>query len=204
MGCRAAEQSTQLFLASLLFVSVLTPPQAGAKALFNIGGTGFVGVHYWFEDGGGQKLADPAGASVGSKVTLHVRSNVSAFLTVWMTDSTHDSVELTSRTSPGPDGNWTGQRVGAGEVFVASGFVVAGPGQNAQRIAIFLARSQTEQVISFAGALEKLALIAARKANDGESVIVREIDRSTPGQTGTYVVHRTGGQTGGEIVFQVR
>jgi hypothetical protein len=91
--------------------------------------------------------------------------------------------------------------VAAGEVFVASGFVVTGPGQNAQRIAIFLGRSQTEQVGSFSGALEKLARIVAR---DGESVIVREVDRTTPGQVGTYVVHRMGGQTGGEIVFQLK
>jgi hypothetical protein len=125
-------------------------------------------------------------------------------LTVWMSDATHDSVELTSRTSPGPEGKWTGQRVNAGEVFVAGGFVVAGPGKDAQRIAIFLGRSQTEQVASFSGAVEKLARIVARKGVDGESVIVREVDRTTPGQIGTYVVHRGGGQTGVEIVLQVK
>jgi hypothetical protein len=98
----AASHSCQFFVVSLLFVSVLTPPQGGAKALFDAGSTRSVGVHYWFEDGRGRKLADPSGAGVGSKVVLHVRSNVAAYLTVWMSDASHDSVELTSRTSPGP------------------------------------------------------------------------------------------------------
>jgi hypothetical protein len=116
---------------------VLTPTQDGAKALFETGSTRFVGVQYWFEDGVGQKFADPASAGVGAKLALHVRSNVGAFLTVWMRDATHDSVELTSRTDAGPQGKWTGQRVAAGEVFVTSGFVVAGPEQEVQRVAIF-------------------------------------------------------------------
>jgi hypothetical protein len=204
MGSGAASHNCQLVLASLLIVSVLTPPQDGARALFDAGSTRFIGVHYWFEDSRGQKFVEPTAAGVGSKVTLHVRSNVRAWLTVWMSDSTHDSVELTSRTSPGPEGRWTGQRVDAGEVFVASGLVVAGPGKDTQRIAIFLGRSQTEQVGNFSGALEKLARIEARKGDKGESVIVREVDRTTPGQIGTHVVHRTGGQTGGEIILQVK
>ena len=197
-------QSYQFVVVSLLFVTGLTTPQAGAKSLFEAGSTRFVGVQYWFEDSRGQKFADPDAAGVGSTIALHVRSNVGAFLTVWMRDATHDSVELTSRTDAGPDGRWPGQRVAAGEVFIAPEFVVAGPSQGAPRIAIFLGRSQTEQVASFSDAVEKLARIAARKAADGESVIVREVDRTTPGRVGTYVVQRTGGQTGGEIVLQAK
>lgn len=204
MNGGAASYNWQALLPSLLFVGTLTMPQTGAKALFDAGSTNFVGVQYWFEDSRGQRFVDAAAAGVGSNVTLHVRSNVSAFLTVWMSDATHDSVELTSRTSPGPEGKWTGQRVAAGEVFATPGIVVAGPGKDARRIAIFLGRSQTEQVASFSGALEKLARIAARKGDDGPSVIVREVDRTTPGQIGTYVVHRTGGQTGGETTLQVK
>jgi hypothetical protein len=201
MFAGAVARNFQSVVALLLFVSVLTASQAGAKALFEAGSTSFVGVQYWFEDSRGQKFADPGAAGAGSKVALHVRSNVGAFLTVWMRDTTHDSVELTSRTDAGPEGKWTGQRVAAGEVFVAPGLVVAEPGKDAQRLAIFLGRSQTEQVASFSGALEKLARIVAREGND---VILREVDRTTPGQIGTYVVHRTGGQTGGEIILQVK
>jgi hypothetical protein len=197
----AVARNFQFVVAPLLFVSALTASQAGAKALFEAGSTSFVGVQYWFEDSRGQRFADPGAAGAGSKVALHVRSNVGAFLTVWMRDTTYDSVELTSRTDAGPSGEWTGQRVAAGEVFVAPGLVVAEPGKDAQRVAIFLGRSQTEQVVSFSGALEKLARIVAREGND---VILREVDRTTPGQIGTYVVHRTGGQTGGEIILQVK
>jgi len=204
MGSGAVSYKCHSILASLLFVIAAAPLQTGAKALFNSSSTVNVGVHYWFEDSRGLKFADPAAAGAGSRVALHVRSSVSAFLTVWMSDATHPSVELTSRTEAGPEGKWTGQGVAAGEEFVASGFVVAEPGKDAQRIAIFLARAQMEQVLSFSGALEKLTRIVARKGTDGESVIVREIDRDTPQQTGTYIVNRSGGQTGGEIVVQVR
>jgi hypothetical protein len=32
-------------------------------------------------------------------------------------------------------------------------------------------------------------------------VLVREVDGATPGQVGTYVVHRSGGQTGEEFAI---
>jgi len=166
------------------------------------GGVQHVGVHYWFEDSRGERFADPAAAGAGSRITLHVRGNVGAFLTVWMSDATHASVELTSRTDAGPDGRWTGEGVRADQTVVISReFVVASPAEEPARVIIFVARSQTEQVTSFAGAREKLQRIAARTANDGDSVIVQEVDRMTRGQIGTYVVHRMGGQTAGEIVM---
>ena len=165
-------------------------------------GTRYVGVHYWFENSRGVRFADPAAAGVGSRITLHLRGNVGAFLTVWMSDADHSSVELTSRTDAGPEGRWTGYRLAADQPFAVSReFVVAPPGQDAEHVIIFLARSQTEQVDSMVGAREKLQRITARKDLDGDSVIVQEVDRLTQGQVGTYVVHRTGGQTGGEIVM---
>jgi len=204
MGGGAASQYGHSCLAVLLSVIAAASPQVGAKALFNSSSIWNVGVHYWFEDSRGQKYAAPADAAIGSRVTLHVRSSVSAFLTVWMSDAAHQSLELTSRTDAGPEGKWTGQRVAAGEVFVASGFVVAESGKGPQRLAIFLARAQMEQVVSFSTALEKLARVVARKGADGASVIVREVDRVTLERPGTYIVNRSGGQTGGEIVFQGR
>jgi hypothetical protein len=162
----------------------------------------YVGVHYWFEDGRGQRFADPAAAGVGSRITLPLRGNVAAFLTVWMSDASHASVELTSRTHGGAGGGWTGYGLAADRpVVISHEFVVASPGEDAARVIIFLARAQTEQVTSMMGAREKLQRIAARKASDGDSVIVQEVDRTTRGQIGTYVVHRMGGQTGGEIVM---
>jgi hypothetical protein len=166
------------------------------------GGTRYVGVHYWFENSGGEKFADPAAAGIGSRVSLHLRGNVEAFLTVWMSDADHSSVELTSRTDAGPGGRWTGYRLTADTVFVVSHqFVVAPRGKHAERIIIFLARAQSEQVDSFTGAREKLQRIVSRNASDGNSVMVHEPDRTTPGQIGTYVVHRAGGQTGVEILM---
>ena len=61
----AMSHNCHSFLASLLFVIAVTPPQAGAKALFDAGDIRFVGVHYWFEDSRGQKSADPASAPLG-------------------------------------------------------------------------------------------------------------------------------------------
>jgi hypothetical protein len=213
-------------LLAMLLAAVLGEPPASAKALFydpavgdpaaatsgssaatgltpvNTRGARYVGVHYWFEDDRGKKFVNPAAAGVGSRLGLHLRANVRAFLTVWMSDASHASVELTPRTHAGPEGRWIGYRLAADNVFVVSRpFVVASPGKDAERIIIFLARAQQEQVGSMTGAREKLQRIAARKAADGESVIVQEVDRTTSGQIGTYVVHRTGGQTGGEIVM---
>lgn len=168
----------------------------------NVGGTQYVGLHYWFENDRGEPLADPASAGAGARLTLHLRSNVGAFLTVWMSDASHPSLELTPRTDAGPEGRWTGYRLPADRVFVVPrDFGVAAAADAAERIIIFLARSQTEQVDSIMTAREKLQRITARTAIDGESVLVREVDRTTRGQIGTYVVHRTGGQPGVEIVM---
>ena len=44
---------------------------------------------------------------------MHLRGNTPAFLTVWMSDSTHKSLELTTRSrradlkDGGPDTGWT-------------------------------------------------------------------------------------------------
>jgi hypothetical protein len=213
-------------LSTLVLASMLALPSVSARVLFydpafgdpslteagpspatgltpvGTTGTQYVGVHYWFENGRGDKFADPIGAGAGSRVTLHVRGNTSAFLTVWMSDSGHASVELTSRTHAGPEGRWTGYLLAADqELVVAREFVVDSTVNDPERVIIFLARSQTEQVDSMSGAREKLERIAARNATDDESVLVRGVDRSTPGQIGTYIVHRAGGQTGGEIVM---
>jgi hypothetical protein len=158
-----------------------------------------VGVHYWFEDAAGKKFADPAAAGVGTRIKLHLRGNVAASLSVWMSDATHDSIELTSRTWDGPEG---GYRLARDTVFVvAREFVVAAPGKDAERVIIFLGRSQTEQVDSMALARERLQLQAERKHADGDAVLVHAIDPTTPGQIGAYVVNRNGDQAAVEIVF---
>jgi hypothetical protein len=164
------------------------------------GGAHYVGLHYWFEGSHGERFPDPAAA--GSRITLHLRGNVAGFVTVWMSDASHAGIELTSRTDAGPDGRWSGYRLAADHEFVVSReFVVGSPGEAAERVIIFLARAQSEQVESMTAAREKLRRIAGQKTGDGDSVLAREVDHTTPGQIGTYVVHLTGGQTGSEIVM---
>ena len=150
-------------------------------------GTAFVGVHYWFENDRGVKFADPASAGLGARVRMHLRGNTSAFLTVWMSDSTHKSLELTTRSDAGPEGRWTGYRLERDLDYVVNGEFEVAPVERATRIIFLLARSQTEQVDSFSGCQEKLQRIASRTASDGGSVLVREVDRATPGQVGTYL-----------------
>lgn len=164
-------------------------------------GTAFVGVHYWFENDRGVKFADPASAGLGARVRMHLRGNTGAFLTVWMSDSTHKSLELTTRSDAGSDGRWTGYLLDRDLDYMVAGDLEVAPVERATRIIFLLARSQTEQVDSFSACQEKLQRIASRTASDGQSVLVREVDRATPGQLGTYVVNRSGGQAGEELAI---
>ena len=179
--------------ATLSSVTGLTPVQTF--------GTAFVGVHYWFENDRGVKFADPASAGLGARVRMHLRGNTEAFLTVWMSDSTHRSLELTARSDAGPEGRWTGYSLGRDLDYVVNGEFEVTPVDRATRIIFLLARSQTEQVDSFSACREKLQRIAGRPASDGGSVLVREVDRTTAGQVGTYLVHRNGGQAGEELAI---
>jgi hypothetical protein len=164
-------------------------------------GTAFVGVHYWFENDRGVKFADPASAGLETRVRMHLRGNIEAFLTVWLSDATHRSLELTARSAAGPGGRWTGYLLDRDLDYVVAGDFRVAPLERATRIIFLLARSQTEQVQSFSACQEKLQRIARGTASDGESVLVREVDRETPGQLGTYVVNRSGGQTGEELAI---
>jgi hypothetical protein len=212
-------------LAGATLVAGVAADQAGAKILFydpDLGqpshasvkldaltglapvrtrGTQFVGVHYWFENERGQKFPAPGAAGLGARMRMHLRGNAKAFLTVWLRDSSRDSVELTSRTHGGPEGRWSGYELDADVELVIPGEFEITTADRAVHIIFLLARSQTEQVQGFANCRAKLDVIAARKAADGESVLVREVDRTSPGQVGTYVVHRTGGQAGEEFSF---
>jgi hypothetical protein len=124
-----------------------------------------------------------------------------AFLTVWTSDSTHKSLELTTRSDAGHEGRWTGYGLDRDLDYVVNNEFEVATVERATRIIFLLARSQTEQVDSFSGCQEKLQRIASGTALDGGSVLVREVDRATPGQIGTYIVHRNGGQAGEEFAI---
>ena len=89
-----AAGQADLSTASLPSLTGLTPVQTF--------GTAFVGVHYWFEDDRGVKHADPASAGLGARVQMHLRGNTRAYLTVWMSDSTHKSLQLRGRRTGYP------------------------------------------------------------------------------------------------------
>jgi hypothetical protein len=164
-------------------------------------GAAFVGVHYWFENDRGVKFADPASAGLGAKIRMHLRGNTQAFLTIWMSDSTHESVELTARSGAGPEGRWTGYLLDRDLDYVVNRDFEVVPVERATRIIFLLARSQTEQVRSFSACQEKLQRIAGRTLSSGGPVLVREVDLATPGQVGTYVVNRIGAQAGEEFAI---
>ena len=118
----------------------------GAKALFYDPATGQAGPivrhrhpHHWadaradlrhhvrrgallgFNDRGA-KFPDPGSAGLGARVRMHLRGNTAALLTVWMSDSTHASVELTQQWSDaGPEGRWSGYRLARDLDYVVSG-----------------------------------------------------------------------------------
>jgi len=144
-------------------------PATGLTPVQNFG-TAYVGVHYWFENDRGMKFSDPGSAGLGATARMHLRANTQAFLTVWMSDSTHTSVELTPRSDAGPEGRWTGYRLARDLDYVVAGEFQVAPLERATRIVFLLARSQSEQVASFSGCQEKLQRIGGRTALDGESI----------------------------------
>jgi len=189
-------------LVSVLLAVFLTPradAQSGAKALFYgpAGSTANpfrpVGIQYWFENEQKTRFAQAREAGVGARVRLHVQSNTDGFLTVWITDENAEGIQLTPM-----DGQWAGYRIETRRDYAVPGEITVPAAGSGTRVLILFARSQTEQVGTAAQAREKIQRISMA-VRDGASAIVQETDTSTPGQVGTYVVHRWGAQPGVEI-----
>jgi hypothetical protein len=191
-------------LVPVLLAVFLTPgadAQSGAKALFHgsAGSTanplGPVGIHYWFENEQGTRFTQAREAGVGALVHLHVQCNTGGFLTVWMIGKgQQERIQLTPI-----GGRATGYLMEPlGDYVVPGTITVPAPGSDT-RLLILFARSQTEQAPTAADAREKIRRLSVAAARDGASAIVQETDTSTPGQVGTYLVHREGAQPGAEI-----
>ena len=174
--------------------------QSSAKVLFQgpAGSTanpyGPVGVQYWFENDRGTRFTQARDAGAGARLRLHVQSNTDGFLTVWMTEGSDAGVQLTPM-----DGQYAGYGMGARRAYVVPGDIMVPAEGNTTRVLILFARAQMEQVRSAAGAREKIRRLSTLLASDGALAIVQEVDTSTPGQVGTYVVHREGAQPGVEV-----
>jgi hypothetical protein len=192
-----------------LVIAVLTSDavfaQAGAKALFNDPKPEFaprwpgtsppfpVGIHYWFENARGERFAEARKAGVGVPVRLHIRPNVSGFLVVWLTDE-RGAVELTP-----PEGDFSGYHLTPTITYVVPGsFTIAPAKHRSSRMFILLARSQTE-IPDALDVSDRVLSLTTSIARDGKSSTVREADTSTPGQIGTYIVHREGDQAAAEL-----
>jgi hypothetical protein len=194
-----------VLLTTLLVANV--EAQGGAKALF-YGSTSTmqspmsaVGIHYWFENAKDPimfnevdlRFTEPGAAGAGARVRLHVQTNTSGFLSVWLIDDTQDGARLTPL-----DGRASGYQI-AGRREQVIPREIAVPAKPGSSMIILFARSQMEQVGSPRQARDKLRRISATRARDGGPVIVAETDTTTPGQIGTYIVHREGAQPAVEI-----
>jgi len=190
-------------LVSVVLAVFLTPgaaAQSGAKALFyGLAGStanpfGPVGIRYWFENEQGTRFTQASDAGVGARVRLHVQSNTEGWLTVWMTDKNQEGgIQLT------PERQYAGYLLEPRRDYVVPSTITVPAAGSDTRVLILFARSQTEQVDTAADAREKIRRLSVAVARDGALAIVQQTDTSTPGQVGTYVVHRQGAQPGVEI-----
>jgi len=86
--------------------------------------------------------------------------------------------------------------------YVVPGEIIVPAAGSATRLLILFARAQMEQVDTAAGARDKIRRLSLAMARDGGSAIVQELDTSTPGQVGTYVVHREGAQPAVDVEIE--
>ena len=158
---------------------------------------GHVGIHYWFEDGAGARYSERQAAMSTRPLTLHVRSNVHGFLTIWSLDGV--GAELTPRM----DSRWAGHDLST-KTFVVPGSFTFRPGDQASRLIIVFARSQTEVPSTPPGAAERLSDLGSRAGSDGWPQIISESDDNTPGEIGVYVVNRVGMPVAAQVNLRSR
>jgi len=184
-----------------VFLSPGAAAQSSAKVLFNgpAGSTANpfapVGIQYWFENEQGTRFTQARDAGVGARVRMHIQCNTGGWLTVWITDKSQEGgIQLTTM-----EGQWAGYLMEPRRDYAIPGEITVPAAGSDTRVLILFARSQTEQVRTAAQAHEKIRRLSAAVARDGGLAIVQETDTLTPGQVGTYVVHRAGAQPGVEI-----
>jgi hypothetical protein len=154
-----------------------------------------VGIHYWFETTDHRIVGEAVAATLSEPLTLHIRGNTAAYLTVWSTDG--PGAELTPRQ----DERWAGYSIGSNP-FVVPGTVRFVPGEQAAHVTVVFGRSQTEMADSAGHARQRLGDLGSRLGKDGRPQIVKESDDKTPGEIGTYVVNREGAPVAVEIVLR--
>lgn len=177
-------------------------PNPSAKAMFYDSanpGCG-CGIHYWLQNERGTPVTERAASGLTGRFTLHIRTNIRAgFLTVW--DISGPGRQLTpmdpdQRVNAG--GRLSGIRIRTSEdIYVVPGNFEFNGGDSPTHLVINWARSQSEVAHSVDRA-------RARPKEMSSWPIVREVDESTPGQIGTYVINRQDAGVFAEIVFRSR
>lgn len=154
------------------------------------------GIHYWLEAEDGTRLTERVAVGMPGRFTVHLRNNLGAgFLTVW---DISQGRELTPRDEGSRGGGrWSGYAM-ADEVYVVPGTFEFSAGESASHLVIVWARSQTEVAHTAHDARARV------KEMHDSMPIVHEVDESTPGEIGTYVVNRMNAGVATEIVFRSR
>jgi hypothetical protein len=93
---------------------------------------------------------------------------------------------------------------GLAEDYVVPGKVEFTRSETPHVLTIVFGRSQTEQAMSPAHAVERSNQMTAWKASDGQQMIIKESDDITPGPIGNYVVSREGTPLSAQIVLRAK
>jgi hypothetical protein len=153
------------------------------------------GIHYWLHTEGGTPITENRARSMPGKFTLHLRNNIAGgFLTVWELTEGRELTPKDDRWSGG--GRWSGI-VMTDEVYTVPD-VFEFSADAAKHVVIVWARSQTEVAHSAARAR------ATVKEMPAWMPMVSELDESTQGEVGTYVVNRRDAGVVAEIIFWSR
>ena len=183
-------------LAALLLSIVWPQPLPTAKSVFYASMDVHCGIHYWLEAEDGTRLTEGTAAARQGRFTVHIRNNTCAgYLTVWNVSIGRELTPRDERVSGG--GRWSGYPM-SDRAYVVPGTFEFLDGQGATHLVIVWARSQTEVAHTASDALARV------KDMPRWMPIVREVEESTPGQIGTYVMNRRDAGVVTEIVFRRR
>ena len=154
------------------------------------------GVHYWLEAEDGTRVTERRAIGMPGTFTLHIRNNIGGgFLTVWDVTQERELTPRDERVSGG--GRWSGYLM-SDAVYRVPGAFEFSKGESATHLVVVWARSQSEVAHSAERARARVKEMPAWMS------IVKEVDDSTPGEVGTYVVNRRDGGVVAEIVFRAQ
>lgn len=142
----------------------------------------FVGVQYWLYLEGVGRVTESREFMTGERIRVHVRANVDGYLAVW-TAATDGSAQLLVPAN----GDVSGSRVLASRDYESPPLRFRPPVREEQ---LYLAFARMKSAMpSFATVSRDIASFDPSGGRD----IVTEVDQTTVGEIGTYVVNARGG-----------